>query len=132
MNKETARRWFQHSHRKELLKQFEGTTTVTASKNAGRRMLRSKKQKKLFHILTIESIVLNKMPPKSSDRQDCVAIGTSRQMSGTGTLTPRAYKYKVTGAFKANHMEKALLSFVCVCVRDRECVSVCVCVIIKS
>ena len=46
-------------------------------------------------------------------------------MSGTGTLTPRAYKYKVTGAFKANHMEKALLPFVCVCVSDRECVCVC-------
>lgn len=41
-------------------------------------------------------------------------------MSETGTLTPQAYKYKVTGAFKANHMEKALLSFVCVCEGERE------------
>ena len=46
-------------------------------------------------------------------------------MSEAGTLTLRAYKYKVTGSFKANHMEKALLSFVCVCVRDRERVCVC-------
>ena len=48
MNKETARRWFQHSHMKELLKLFEGATAVMASKNAGRRMLRSKKKKYFF------------------------------------------------------------------------------------
>lgn len=71
LNQETARRWFQHSHMNELLKQSEGTTTVMASENGGRRMLRSKNII-LFHILTIESIVLNKMPPKSSDRDRTV------------------------------------------------------------
>ena len=44
LNKETAKRWFQHSHMNELLKQFEGTTTVMASEMQAEVCLEAKKK----------------------------------------------------------------------------------------
>ena len=46
----------------KLLKLFDSTTNVMASKNAGKGMLRGKKKKSSY--LTTESIALKEKPPK--------------------------------------------------------------------